>query len=227
MYSQGLPQDWTSFPSLVKIVQLTHICEVFPDKIYFILYTIFSVDLVSLLSRFESISGMYSSLCSLLHPIMEEKYGTVCYEYKRCYSVSKSYPTLWPHGLQHARLPYPSLSLRVFSDSCPLSQWCYLNISSATPFSFCLPSFPSSGSFPISRLFTSGGHSIGASASATVFSMNIQGWFPLGNQWFDLLAVQETLKSLLQHHSSKASFLLCSAFFMVQLSHLYLILEKP
>ena len=87
---------------------------------------------------------------------------------------------LWPHGLQHARLPCPSPSPRLCSNSCPLSQWCHPTISSSViPFS-CLQSFPASGSFPTSQLFTSGGQSIGASASASVFPMNIQNWFPLG-----------------------------------------------
>ena len=77
--------------------------------------------------------------------------------------------------------PCPSLSTRVCSDSCPLSQWCCLTISSsAAPFSFCLQSFPASGSFPKSQLFASGGQSVGASASTSVLSMNIQSWFPLG-----------------------------------------------
>ena len=89
--------------------------------------------------------------------------------------------SLRPHGLPHARLPCPSLSPRVWSNSCPLSQWCYLTISSsATLFSFSLQSFPASGSFPMSQLFTSGGQSIGVSVSASVLPMNIQGWFPLG-----------------------------------------------
>ena len=95
-----------------------------------------------------------------------------------CCSVTKLCLTLWSHGLQHTRLPCPSLFLTVYSNSCPLSQWCYLTISSATPFSFCLQSFPASGSFSMSRLFESGGQSIGASAS--VLPMNIQGWSPLG-----------------------------------------------
>ena len=85
------------------------------------------------------------------------------------------------HGLQHARLPCPSLSPAVCSDSCPLSQWCCLIISSsAAPFSFCLQSFPVSLSFLMSWLFISGGQSIGASASASLLPMNIQGWFSLG-----------------------------------------------
>ena len=86
--------------------------------------------------------------------------------------------SLWPHGLQHTRLPCPSLPPGVCSNSCPVSQWCYLTISSsATPFSFCLQSFPALGSFQMSQLFTSGGQSIGA--SALVLPMNIQGWFLL------------------------------------------------
>ena len=87
--------------------------------------------------------------------------------------------SLWPHRLQHARLPCSSLSLRVCPSLCPLSQWCYPAISSsAAPFSFCLQSFPTSGSFPMSWLFTSGGQSIGTSASASVLPMNSQGWLP-------------------------------------------------
>ena len=88
--------------------------------------------------------------------------------------------SLWPHGLQHARLPCPSLSLRLCSNSCSLSHWCHTTISSSvTLFSSCPQSFPASGSFPMSSLFASGGQSIGASALASVLSMNIKGWFPL------------------------------------------------
>ena len=89
--------------------------------------------------------------------------------------------SLWPHGLQHARLPGPSLSPGVCSNSCPLSQWCHPTISlSAAPFPLSLQYFPASWSFPVSWLFISGDQSIGASASASVLLMNIQGWFPLG-----------------------------------------------
>ena len=88
--------------------------------------------------------------------------------------------SLWPHRLQHARLPCPSPSPRVCPNSCPLSRWCHPIISSfVIPFSPCLHSFPASGSFPVSWLFTSGSQSIGASATASVLPMNIQGWFPL------------------------------------------------
>ena len=84
------------------------------------------------------------------------------------------------HGLQHARLPCPSLSPWVCFNSCPVNQWCYLTIwSSDTLFSFCLQSFPASRSFPTSWLFASGVQSIGVSASASVLPMNFQ-WFPLG-----------------------------------------------
>ena len=85
------------------------------------------------------------------------------------------------HGLQHARLPCPSLSPGVCSYSCPLRQWCYPTISSsAIPFSSCPQSFPGSGFFPVSQFFTSGGQNIEASASVSVLPMSIQGWFPLG-----------------------------------------------
>ena len=86
-----------------------------------------------------------------------------------------------PHGQQHIRLPCPSLFPQVCSDSCPLSQWCHPTSSSSVAlFSFCLRSFPASGSFPMSQLFASGGQSIEVSVSASVLPMNIQGWFPLG-----------------------------------------------
>ena len=89
--------------------------------------------------------------------------------------------SLPPHGLQCTRLSCPSLSPTVFSNSCPLSQWCHPTISSSVvPFSSCPQSFPASGSFPMNWLLASGGLSIGASASAAVLPMNIQGWFPLG-----------------------------------------------
>ena len=86
------------------------------------------------------------------------------------------------------------------------------------PFSSCLQSFPASGSFHMSPFFASGGQSIGVAASTSVLSVTIQDLFPLGSR-FDLLAVQGALKSLLQHHSSKASILRHPAFFMVHLSH--------
>ena len=92
--------------------------------------------------------------------------------------VSKS---LQPLGLQHTRLPCPSPSPRVCSNSCPVSQWCHPAFSSfVAPFSFCLQPFPASRSFQMNQLFTSGGQSVGTSASASVLPMNIQVLFPLG-----------------------------------------------
>ena len=88
--------------------------------------------------------------------------------------------SLWPHGLQHARLPCPSLSPGVCSNSCPLSWWCHPAISpSVAPFSYCPQSFPALGSFAVSQLFASGGQCIRASASASDLPINIQGWFSL------------------------------------------------
>ena len=86
--------------------------------------------------------------------------------------------SLQPHRLQHTRLPCPSLSNAVCSNSCPLSRWCHSTISSCHLFS-CPQSFPASGSFPMSQFFTSGGQSTGASASASALPLNIQDWFPL------------------------------------------------
>ena len=96
-------------------------------------------------------------------------------------------------GLQHARPPCPSLSPRVCPSSCPLKQWCHPTFSSSvTLFSFCLWCFPASGSFSVSQLFTSSGQIVGASASASALSMNIQGGFRI--DWYDLLTIQGTLE---------------------------------
>ena len=124
--------------------------------------------------------------------------------------------SLRPHGLQHTRPPCPSRNSGVYSNSCPLSWWCHPTISSSVvPFSSHLQSFLASGSFPMSQFFTSSGQSIEVSASTSVLPMNISGLISLGMDWLDLLAVQGTLKSLLQHHSSKASILWHLAFFII------------
>ena len=98
--------------------------------------------------------------------------------------------SLWPHGLQHSSLPCLSPTPGSYSNSCPLSQWCYPTIlSSVVPSSSCPQSFPTSGSFQMSLFFISGGQSIGVSASASVLPMNIQDWFPLGwTGWISLLS---------------------------------------
>ena len=108
----------------------------------------------------------------------------------------------WPRGLQHARLLCLPPSPRACSNSCPSSQWCHPTISSSVvPFSSRLQSFPASGPFPMSQFFPSGGQSIGASASASVLPMNIQGWFPLGLT--DLISLQS--KGLSRVFSSTAT----------------------
>ena len=136
--------------------------------------------------------------------------------------------SLWPHGLQHARLPRPWLFPRVCSNWCPLGWWYNPTILSSSVPILLLPSksFPALGSFPVSQLFTSGGQSIGASASVLPLIFLITGLISFWIDWFDLLAVQETLKSLLQQHNLKASVLTHSDFSMVQLSHLYMITGK-
>ena len=104
------------------------------------------------------------------------------------FSHSVMSDSLQPHGLQHTRLPCPSLTPRVYSNSCPLSRWCHPTIlSSVIPFFSRLQSFPASGSFQMSQFFTSGSQSIGVSASTSVLPMNIQDWFPLGcTGWISL-----------------------------------------
>ena len=134
--------------------------------------------------------------------------------------------SLRPHGLQHARPPCPSPTPRVYPNSCPSGWWYHPTISpSVVPFSSCLQSFPESASSPMSQFFTSGGQNIGVSASASVLPMNTQDWSPLG--WTGWISFQsEGLSSLLQHQSSKASILQCSAFFMVQFWHPYMTTGK-
>ena len=150
------------------------------------------------------------------------------YAHRYQFSHSVMSNSLWPHGLQHARLPCPSPTPRACLNSCPLSQWCHPTISSSVVlFSSSLQSFPASASFPRSQFFTLGGQSIGLLASTPVLPMNIPlGLISFRMDWLDLLAVQGTLKSLLQHHSSKASVLWLSAFLMVHLSHPYMTTGK-
>ena len=125
--------------------------------------------------------------------------------------------SLWPHGLQHARLPCPSPTPRAYSNSCPLSWWCHPTISSSVvPFSSHPQSFPASGSFPMSQFFTSGDQGIGVSALASVLPVNNQDWFPLGlTGWISLqskglsrvFSVTPQFKSI---NSSALSFLYSS-----------------
>ena len=127
----------------------------------------------------------------LLHQDSPIKYFCVK-KYANLSSVQFSHSvmsdSLRPQGLQHARPPCPSPTPAVYSNSCPLSRWCHLTISSSViPFSFCPQSFPALGSFPMSQFFASGGQNIGVSALASVLPMNIQDWSPLGwTSWISL-----------------------------------------
>ena len=164
------------------------------------------------------------------------KTAIICYVKGPFFYVSKLYASrsvqfscsvvsgsLRHHGLQHARLPCLSLTPRACSNSCPLTWWCHPTIlCSVIPFS-CLRSFPASGSFLMSQFFASDSQRWRFSISP---SNEYSGLISFRIDWVDLLTVQGTLKSLLQHHSSKASVLWCSAFSMVQLSHPYMTTGK-
>ena len=128
----------------------------------------------------------------------------------------------WPHGLQHPRLLCPSQTPRACSNSCPSSRWCHRTISSSVvTVSSCLHSFPETGSFQMSQFFTSGGQTIGVSASTSVLPKNIQDLFPLG-----LTGLISLQSKGLSGVFSKASILRHSAFFIVQFSHPYVTTGK-
>ena len=141
--------------------------------------------------------------------------------------------SLRPHGLQHTRLPRPSPTPRAYSNSWPLSWWCHSTISSSVvPFSSCLQYFPASGKDSLSSVFSSESDLCIRWPKDCSFSFSISpsseysGLISFKMDWLDLLAVQGTLKSLLQHHSSKASILQHSVFLIVQLSHPYMTTGK-
>ena len=128
---------------------------------------------------------MLSSLCFFVSSPFSFNFKKFSVQFS-CSVVSDS---LWPHGPQHTWPPYPSLTLGVHPDPCPLSRWCHPTISSSVvPFFSCLQSFLTSGSFPMSQLFASGGQSIGVSASTSVLPMNTLDWFPLG--WTGWISLQ-------------------------------------
>ena len=170
-----------------------------------------------LISWLQALSTIFGSLLRLPLPCIA--FLHLPPQVKGCCSVLQWCPTLQCHELQHTRIPCPSLFPGVCSSSCPLNQWCYLTISSSTAtFSFCLQSsmIPASGSFPMSRLFPSGGQSIGASTSASVHWSEYSRLISFRIDWFDFLAVQGTLK----HHSLIALILRCSASFLTS-THKY------
>ena len=135
----------------------------------------------------EKEMATHSSIVAWKIPWTEEP---IHYSSSVQFSCSVMSDSLWPHGLQHARLPCPSPTSRVYPNSCPLSRWCHPIISSSVvPFSSCPQPFPASGSFPMSQFFTSDGQSTGVSASASVLPMNIHDWFLLGwTGWISLLS---------------------------------------
>ena len=142
------------------------------------------------------------------------------------FSHSVMSDSLRPYESQHFRPPCPSSTPRVYSNSYPSSRWCHPAISSSViPFS-CPQSLPASGSSPMSQLFEWGGQSIGSFSFSISPSNEHPRLISFRMDWLDLLAVQGTLKSLLQHHSSKASIFQCSALFTVQLSHPYMTTGK-
>ena len=143
------------------------------------------------------------------------------------FSRSVMSDSLQPHELQHARPPCPLPTPGVHSNSCPSSRWCHPAISSSVfPFSSCPQSLPASGSFPMSQLFPWGDQKYWNFGFSISPSNEHPGLISSRMDWLDLLAVPGTLKSLLQHHSSKASILQRSAFFTVQLSHPYMTTGK-
>ena len=143
------------------------------------------------------------------------------------FSTSVMFDSLTPNGLYNDRLPCPSPTPRVYSNSRSSHWWCHPTISSSVvPFFSCLQSFPESGSFPMSQLFARGGQSYW-SFSFSISPSNVHPrLISFRMDWLDLLAVQGILKSLLQHHSSKASILRCSAFLTIQFSHPYMTTGK-
>ena len=144
------------------------------------------------------------------------------------FSCSVVSDSLWPHKPQHARPPYPSPIPRVHPNSCPLSQWCHPTISFAViPSSSCPQSFPASGSFPMSKLFTSVGQSIGVSASTAVLPMNTQDWSPLG--WTGWISLQsEGLSRVFSNTTVQKHQFFCIQLSLWSNSHIHTWpLEKP
>ena len=166
-----------SHPYMTTRKTIVHTRWTFVDKVMSLLFNMLSrlVCLFRSLKTFcKESDSKYFRLCMLY--MVSAEYIFVCvFQFS---SVAQSCLTLWPHGLQHAKVSCPSPAPRAYSNSCPLSRWCHPTISSSfVPFS-CLQFFAASGSFPMNQLFTSNGQSIGALAS--VFLMSFQSWFPLG-----------------------------------------------
>ena len=144
------------------------------------------------------------------------------------FSCSVLSDSLQPLGLQHARPPCPSPTHEVYSNSCPLSQWCHPTISSSViPFSSCPQSFPTSESFPMSQLFTSGDQSTGVSVSASVLPVNTQGWFPLGLTCLISLQSKELSRVFSNTTVQKHQFFSAQPFLWSNSHNYTRLLEKP
>ena len=176
--------------------------------------------------KFVPTPGVLIRVLNLIYQESEHKSINSCVSSVQ-FSCSVVSDSLRPHESQHARPPCPSSSSGVHSDSRPSSPWCHPAISSSVV-PFCsFPQFlPASESFPMSQLFAWGGQSAGSFSFSIIPSKEIPGLISFRMDWLGLLAVQGTLKSFKQHHSSKASILRHSAFFTVQLSHPYMITGK-
>ena len=150
------------------------------------LFILFSVMMMASSTQWTFVSAN-SRKPGVLHPGLQGFGHSL--ETELQFSCSVMSCSLWPHGLQHTRLPCPSPTPGVFSNTCPSSWWFHPTISfSVVPFYSCLRSSPASGSFPMSQFFASTGQSIGVSASTSVRPMNIQGWFSLG--WTGWISLQ-------------------------------------
>ena len=143
------------------------------------------------------------------------------------FSCSVMSDSLWPHGQQHTRSPCPSSAPRVYSNSCPLSRWCHPTISSCPPLLLPPSIFPSITVISNESVLLIRWPNDWSFSFSTSPSNKYSGLISFRMNWLDLLAVQGTLKSLLQHHGSKATILWCSAFFIVQLHIHTWLLEKP
>ena len=170
-------------------------CVLFESSMFFLPFD------CCIFNFWEICSNLLMSLCNfLLLLVIMLIFAEIVQAYSvRCISVQFSRSVvsdcLWPHGLQHARPPCPSPAPGVYPNPCSLSRWCHPTISSSVvPFSSCLQSFPASGSFQMIQLFTSGGQSIGVSASTSVLPMNSQDWSPLG--WTGWISLQSKARIL-------------------------------
>ena len=175
--------------------------------------------------------NIISNICCIIKKAREFQESIyICFiDFSVQFSHTVGSDILWPHGLQHSRSPCPSSTPGVYSNSCPLNQWCHPTISSSViPFSSCLQSFPVSGSFPVSQFCPSGGQSIGVSASTSVLPVNIQDWSPLG--WTCWISLQSKALSRIfsnttvqKHQFFGSQLSLCSS------SHIYtsLTMLKP